>query len=182
MKKLILFFLAIFLFQLVVAECSGNQIDVNSASLSELDEITGIGPAKAQAIIDARQYESLDDLTNAYGIGPATLERIKSQGLACVSSEVTEPVKEQSDSEVKPESEEDNLNELKNFADKKVEQEEARIEAINLMPQTIKSEENSEGLGNKRAIYGLVIFCILLAILSIVKYKPKKEDQNEFDE
>jgi len=54
-----------------------NKINVNKASKSKLDELYGIGPAKAQAIIDARPYNSVDDLTRAKGIGDVTLSRIK---------------------------------------------------------------------------------------------------------
>ena len=56
---------------------SENKINVNTASKSELDQLYGIGPVKAQAIIDARPYNSVDELTRANGIGDVTLSRIK---------------------------------------------------------------------------------------------------------
>lgn len=54
-----------------------NKVNVNTASASVLDQLKGIGPAKAQAIINARPYRSVDDLTRARGIGPATLDQIR---------------------------------------------------------------------------------------------------------
>jgi len=77
---IILLFLCLPLF--IFAE---TKININSALLSELDQITGVGPATAQKIIDNRPYNSLDDLLKVKGIGPATLEKIKTQGLACVN-------------------------------------------------------------------------------------------------
>lgn len=59
-------------------------ININTATLQQLDELTGIGPKYAQAIIDARPFYSVDDLEKVKGIGPKTLQKIKDQGLACV--------------------------------------------------------------------------------------------------
>ncbi|HSI67787.1 MAG TPA: MBL fold metallo-hydrolase [Planococcus sp. (in: firmicutes)] len=59
-------------------------IDINIASSAELQEIRGIGPAYAEAILNQRPFETLDDLTNINGIGEATLDNIKEQGLACI--------------------------------------------------------------------------------------------------
>ncbi len=55
-------------------------ININQASASEIDQaLVGIGPAKAQAIVEHRQqhgpFRSLADLDAVKGIGPATLEK-----------------------------------------------------------------------------------------------------------
>lgn len=60
------------------------RVNINTATLDELQDIVHIGPARAQAIIDLRPFSSLDDLTRVSGIGPARLQDIKDQGVAYV--------------------------------------------------------------------------------------------------
>ncbi|MBI5889566.1 MAG: helix-hairpin-helix domain-containing protein [Nitrosomonadales bacterium] len=52
-------------------------VNVNRASLAELDALPHISEAVAQSIIDGRPYSSVDDLIRIYGIGPKTLESIR---------------------------------------------------------------------------------------------------------
>jgi competence ComEA-like helix-hairpin-helix protein len=83
MKKIfILFFLLFFTCPFFAL---AEQIDINTATLQQLDKLTGIGPAYAQKIIDARPFASVDDLIRVKGIGEKTLQKVKDQGLACVN-------------------------------------------------------------------------------------------------
>ena len=61
-------------------EIRAQQIDINSATLEQLDQMTGIGPVMAQRIIDARPFSSVDDLLKVKGIGAKTLQKIKRDG------------------------------------------------------------------------------------------------------
>jgi DNA uptake protein ComE-like DNA-binding protein len=55
----------------------GKPVDINHASRDELMTLPGIGEKTANAIIEARPYQSLEDLDRATGVGPATLGKIK---------------------------------------------------------------------------------------------------------
>ena len=56
-------------------------IDINRAGPELLEELPGIGPAKAQAILAVREelgpFRSVDDLEKVHGIGPRTVERVR---------------------------------------------------------------------------------------------------------
>src|SRR5699024_1954379 len=63
---------------------TGNCVDINSASFDEVQKIIHIGEARAELLIEARPYTSVDDLTRINGIGPARIDDIKAEGIACV--------------------------------------------------------------------------------------------------
>lgn len=56
-------------------------VNINTADVSELETLTGIGSVKAQAIVDYREdnglFESIEEIQNVSGIGDATYESIK---------------------------------------------------------------------------------------------------------
>ena len=60
---------------------AGSPVDLNTASVMELETLPGIGPATAAAIVDHRDqhgpYASVDDLEAVRGIGPAKVEAIR---------------------------------------------------------------------------------------------------------
>jgi competence protein ComEA len=60
---------------------SGGLININTASETEFETLSGIGEVLAAAIVDYRTengpFASVDDLENVSGIGPATLEEIR---------------------------------------------------------------------------------------------------------
>jgi competence protein ComEA len=62
------------------ASAQAAEVDINSASLAELEAIPGIGPAKAKAIVEYRAvtpFATADELQNVKGIGAKLYESIK---------------------------------------------------------------------------------------------------------
>ena len=61
----------------------GGVVNINTAGVSELEALPGIGPALAARIVEYRDghgpFASVDDLTDVPGIGPAKLEALRSQ-------------------------------------------------------------------------------------------------------
>ncbi|MBI4200672.1 MAG: helix-hairpin-helix domain-containing protein [Chloroflexi bacterium] len=58
------------------------RVDINTASVKELDaSLPGIGPVKAQAIVDYRDrngpFQRIDELMKVPGIGPSTYQAVK---------------------------------------------------------------------------------------------------------
>lgn len=66
---------------LVFASFAIAAVNINTATKEELDVLPGIGPVKAQAIVDYRKangpFKSLDDLKKVKGIGDATFDKLK---------------------------------------------------------------------------------------------------------
>ena len=79
MKKLLL----VLAMWLTMVGAALAQININTATKEQLDGLKGVGPVKAQAIIDYRTkngpFKTVDDLEKVPGIGPATMKDVRSQ-------------------------------------------------------------------------------------------------------
>jgi len=62
---------------------AGGLLNINTASATELETLSGIGEVLAATIVEYRDqngpFASVDDLLDVSGIGPATLEEIRDQ-------------------------------------------------------------------------------------------------------
>lgn len=62
---------------------AGGTVDLNTATLEQLDSLPGVGPSTAQAILDYRRergrFRSVDELLEVRGIGDAKLASMRSR-------------------------------------------------------------------------------------------------------
>ena len=189
MKKLGVLFIFILFLGGVCAVCEDGQIDINTASATELDEIVHIGEERAKEIIKLRAeqlFTSVDDLVRVSGIaaGGSRLSDIIQEGLACVNGEQIEEIPETNE-ETEENNETPDIIEDNDVQDNQAEtssysyQAPIQSEVIKLNTKSIKSKNNTEDKDKSvYAKYGFTIFCVLLGTLLILK--KKKHKKNEF--
>lgn len=74
-------------------------VNINTATAEELKALPGIGPAKAQAIVDYRQsnggFKSVEDLKKVKGIGEGIFNKLKAEATVSGSlpAKAAKPVK-----------------------------------------------------------------------------------------
>jgi competence protein ComEA len=56
---------------------AGGKVNINTASQSEIETLPGIGPSKAQGIIEHRPYDSIEEIQKVPGIGEGIFRNIK---------------------------------------------------------------------------------------------------------
>ena len=57
---------------------AAGKVDLNLANTEEIEALPGVGPTIAQAIIKARPFKNVNELTNVAGIGPSKFAALKS--------------------------------------------------------------------------------------------------------
>jgi hypothetical protein len=183
MKIQLLFLCFILSAGIANAECNSSQIDINTASLLELDKISYVGPATAQNIINTRPFYSLDGLLNVSGIGEAKLKAIKDQGMACVGNETNNKIGKENetlpankievqdnreDKEV-TENDNDSENIPKEINEKRIEENKSTENIIKLNLNENKEEKTIyESKGEKIKENLLIGFCVFLIGIIVV--------------
>lgn len=81
-------------------------VNLNTATQAELESLEGVGPVKAQAIVDYRKknggFKSVDELEKVDGIGAATLENVrKNVSVSGKTTATTTPTKTAAKTDVK---------------------------------------------------------------------------------
>ncbi len=70
-------------------------VNVNTATLEQLQLLPGIGEAKAQAIVQARKqrggFKNLDELVEVKGIGPSALDKLRTRAVLRGATTAREP-------------------------------------------------------------------------------------------
>ena len=93
MKKIIGLFLALFTY----ASIAFAAVNINSATKEQLESLDGIGPVKAQAIIDYRKkngpFKSLEDIKKVDGVGDATYDKIRKDISLSGTTKIDAPAK-----------------------------------------------------------------------------------------
>jgi competence protein ComEA len=58
-------------------KAASGKVNLNSANQAALEDLPGIGPAHAKAIIEARPFKSVDDLDRVKGLGKARIDALR---------------------------------------------------------------------------------------------------------
>ena len=92
MKRIIGLFLAL----IAYAGIAFAAVNINSATKEQLESLDGVGPVKAQAIIDYRKkngpFKSLEDVKKVDGVGDATFDKVRKDIALSGTTKVDTPV------------------------------------------------------------------------------------------
>lgn len=80
MKKILLVIASVIAFSISPAWAA---VDINTATAAQLESVSGIGPKKAEAIVEYRKkhgpFKSVDDLDKVKGLGKASIDKMRSE-------------------------------------------------------------------------------------------------------
>lgn len=187
MKKGLIFIFAVLFIGQVFAVCNSGQVDINSASLSDLMTITNLGGKGiiAQKVIDDRPYSSLEELIKVSGIGNTTLSEIKAQGIACVGpgsgqenvASNSTPTASPSANNISYITKTDSPDNGPSIIQPKI----ISLNANTSAAQDAKAIKSGDVIGNSgsKALYWFVAFSVVIIALLLMKRKKYK---NEFQD
>jgi len=79
MKKLLLYLILYFAFSGIAY----SDVDLNTATRAELESVKGIGPSRAEAIIEYRKqhgsFKKVDDLGRIKGFGDKSVDKLRGE-------------------------------------------------------------------------------------------------------
>jgi competence protein ComEA len=95
MKKLLLILASVVAFSTHPAFAA---VDINTATAAQLESVNGIGPKKAEAIIEYRKknghFKSVDELENVKGLGKASIDKMRDElAIGATKKTAAAPVK-----------------------------------------------------------------------------------------
>lgn len=80
MKKILLIIASVVAFSMNPAWAA---VDINTATVAQLESVNGLGPKKAEAIVEYRKkngpFKSVDDLDKVKGLGKASIDKMRSE-------------------------------------------------------------------------------------------------------
>lgn len=69
------------------SRCEKGQVDINHADVEELLKIKHIGKTRAKLVVEARPFDSLEQLEKVKGLGPKLVAQIIEEDVACVEGD-----------------------------------------------------------------------------------------------
>lgn len=127
-------------------------VNINTATLEELETLPNIGPVKAKAILDYRKangnFKSVEDIKNVKGIGDVSFDKLKSQ-ISVSGATVVDPAAVATKADKKESKAEKKSAKEDTKADKKAAKEDSKAEKKSSAKAQAPAAEQSMAKGKK---------------------------------
>ena len=144
MKRIVGLFMAL----MAVASIAFAAVNINSATKEQLESLDGIGPVKAQAIIDYRKkngpFKSLEDVKKVDGVGDATFDKIRKDISLSGTTKIDSPAKPEAKKEEKKEEKKPEVKKEDKKAEAKKEDKKAEAKKEDKKAEAKKEDKKAE--------------------------------------